>query len=152
MKEVRIGQRQSDPSYARIEVRADSPKKLQELLEGILPHGAVPTHICDCETVPADLDGCFTEGFYCTTNFRTQVRLHGEWIEVEDQERDCGSLVDSEGAAARCVPMASVRKGDRVVVGHQGIRVFPAEAEARRDLFEFMSSPVSSEKPKGVSV
>jgi lysine-ketoglutarate reductase/saccharopine dehydrogenase-like protein (TIGR00300 family) len=48
--------------------------------------------------------------------------------------------------------MTAVQLGDRVVVGRQGLRVFPAEPAARHDLFEFMSSPVSSERPKGVSV
>ena len=75
------------------------------------------------------MDGAFPEGFYSTTNFRTQVRLGGEWIDVEDQEMDCGILVDPEGGAARCVPMADVRKGDRIVVGRQGLRVFPAETD-----------------------
>ena len=55
-------------------------------------------------------------------------------------------------AFARCVPMAEVKKGDRIVVGRQGLRVFPAETTARQNLFEFMASPVSSEKPKGVTV
>jgi lysine-ketoglutarate reductase/saccharopine dehydrogenase-like protein (TIGR00300 family) len=71
---------------------------------------------------------------------------------VEDQEMDCGILIDPEGAAARCIPMAEVRKGDRIVVGRLGLRVFPADTNARRNLFEFMGSPVSSEKPKGVTV
>ena len=65
---------------------------------------------------------------------------------------DCGILVDSEGAAARCLAMTDVRKGDSMVVGRQGLRVFPAETNARQSLFEFMASPVSSEKPKGVTV
>ena len=65
---------------------------------------------------------------------------------------DCGILVDPEGDAARCLPMTDVRKGDRIVVGRQGLRVFPAETPARQNLFEFMASPVSSEKPKGVTV
>src|SRR5205807_5699943 len=86
-----------------------------------------------------------------TTNYRTQIRMHGEWIDVEDQEMDCGILVDPEGAA-RCLPMADVHKGDPIVVGRQGLRVFPAETNARQSLFEFMASPVSSEKPKGVTV
>jgi lysine-ketoglutarate reductase/saccharopine dehydrogenase-like protein (TIGR00300 family) len=60
--------------------------------------------------------------------------------------------VDAEGTAARCVPMTDVRRGDRVVVGRKGLRVFPAETTARHSLFEFMASPVSSEKPKGVTV
>src|SRR5260370_41881713 len=37
-------------------------------------------------------------------------------------------------------------------VGGKGFRVFPAETNARQSLFEFMASPVSSEKPKGVTV
>src|SRR5579875_3022980 len=152
LKDIRIGQRQSDPSYARIEVRADSSEKLREILDTIHDHGAVPVAVSDCQTALADMDGAFPEGFYSTTSFRTQVRLRGEWIDVEDQEMDCGILVDAEGTSARCIPMAEVRLGDRIVVGRQGLRVFPAETTARSNLFEFMASPVSSEKPKGVTV
>jgi lysine-ketoglutarate reductase/saccharopine dehydrogenase-like protein (TIGR00300 family) len=152
IKDIRVGQRQSDPSAARIEVRADSAEKLRRILDAIHDHGAVPTHVADCRTVTADVAGAFPDGFYSTTNFRTQVRLGGEWIEVEDQEMDCGILIDPEGGAARCIPMTAVQVDDKMVVGRQGLRVFPAEPAARTDLFEFMSSPVSSERPKGVSV
>jgi len=152
LKDIRIGQRQADPSHARIEVRAPSTEVLHEILDQIHDHGAMPVNPRSCSVVAADLDGAFPEGFYSTTNYRTQVRLGGEWIEVEDQEMDCGILVDAEGTSARCVPMTEVRKGDRLVVGRQGLRVFPAETTARQNLFEFMASPVSSEKPKGVTV
>jgi lysine-ketoglutarate reductase/saccharopine dehydrogenase-like protein (TIGR00300 family) len=152
LKDIRIGQRQQDPSHARIEVRAPTPEVLSQILDVIHDHGAVPVTAADCATVAADMDGAFPETFYSTTSFRTQVRLGGEWIDVEDQEMDCGILVDPKGQAARCVPMAEVRKGDRIVVGRQGLRVFPAETSARQNLFEFMASPVSSEKPKGVTV
>lgn len=152
IEDFKIGKSQDDPSYVRIEVRADSASKLERVLADILPHGAVPVHAKDCTVVPADMDGAFPEGFYCTTNFRTQVRLRGEWIEVEDQEMDCGIVVDAEGTSARCVPMVEVRLGDRVVVGHGGIRVFHIDAaERKQSLFEFMTSAVSSEKPKMVS-
>jgi lysine-ketoglutarate reductase/saccharopine dehydrogenase-like protein (TIGR00300 family) len=152
IKDIRIGQHQNDPSYARIEVRADSAPALQEILDVIHDHGAAPAAVQDCTWQQADMDGAFPEGFYSTTNYRTQVRLGGEWIEVEDQEMDCGILVDPEEKAARCVPMAEVCKGDKIVVGRQGLRVLPAETTARQNLFEFMASPVSSEKPKGVTV
>src|SRR6516225_11922115 len=152
IKDIRIGQRQTDTSYARIEVRAESGDKLREILDAIHDHGAAPVAVRDCQTVAADMDGAFPEGFYSTTSFRTQVRLGGEWIDVEDQEMDCGILVDAEGTAARCIPMTDVRVGNRIVVGRQGLRVFPAETSARQNLFEFMASPVSSEKPKGVTV
>jgi lysine-ketoglutarate reductase/saccharopine dehydrogenase-like protein (TIGR00300 family) len=152
IKDIRIGQRQDDTSYARIEVRAPGAEALRDVLDAIHDHGAVPVADQDCATVEADMDGAFPEGFYSTTNYRTQVRLGGEWVEVEDQEMDCGILVGPEGAEARCVPMADVRRGDRVVVGRKGLRVLPAETAARHSLFEFMASPVSSEKPKGVTV
>ncbi len=152
LKDIRIGERQQDPSHVRIEIRAKNAEVLHDVLAAIHDHGAVPVSTQDCRVVPADMDGAFPEDFYSTTNYRTQVRLHGEWIDVEDQEMDCGILVDPEGAAARCVAMANVRKGDGIVVGREGIRVVPAESNIRQNLFEFMASPVSSEKPKGVTV
>jgi lysine-ketoglutarate reductase/saccharopine dehydrogenase-like protein (TIGR00300 family) len=152
LRDIRIGQRQSDASYAKIAVQAPSAEVLHDILDAIHDHGATPTNPQDCRTVPADMDGAFPEDFYSTTSFRTQVRLGGEWIEVEDQEMDCGILIDPEGGAARCLPMALVKKGDRIVVGKQGLRVLPAETAVRANLFEFMASPVSSEKPKGVTV
>jgi lysine-ketoglutarate reductase/saccharopine dehydrogenase-like protein (TIGR00300 family) len=153
IKQFRVGKRQDDPSHVRLEVRADSPEVLERVLAEIHPHGAVPVHTADCVSVPADVPGAFPEGFYSTTNFRTEVRLGGEWVEVEDQEMDCGIVIDPQGGAARCVPMASVKPGDRIVVGRTGTRVFPIDAtEKKQDLFEFMTSAVSSEKPKAVSV
>src|SRR5262249_2117069 len=152
IRDIRVGQRQTDTSYARIEIKAETAEILDAVLDAIHHHGAVPTEEADCQTALADIPGAFPENFYSTTNFRTQVRLNGEWIDVEDQEMDCGILIDPEGLAARCVPMTSVKIGDRIVVGRRGLRVFPAESTARHELFEFMSSPVSSEKPKAVNV
>jgi lysine-ketoglutarate reductase/saccharopine dehydrogenase-like protein (TIGR00300 family) len=49
--------------------------------------------------------------------------------------------------------MTSVTVGQRILVGRGGTRVFPPDGESRRhELFEFMASPVSSERPKAVSV
>jgi lysine-ketoglutarate reductase/saccharopine dehydrogenase-like protein (TIGR00300 family) len=152
IKDIKIGQRGSDPSHAKIEVRAPTADRLHEILGLIHDHGAVPFHMADCATVAADLDGAFPDGFYCTTNFRTQVRVGGQWLDVLEQEMDCGIVIDPAPKLARCVPMARIRKGDQVVVGLKGVRVFPEAAQRRTDLFEFMASPVSSEKPKGATV
>jgi len=152
IKDIKIGQRQTDPSHARIEVRAGSAELLRELLDAIHDHGAGPVAAQDCNLVAADMNGAFPEGFYSTTSHRTQVRLDGEWVEVEDQEMDCGILVDVQEAAARCIPMTEVQLGDRIVVGKRGLRVLPAESLLRHNLFDFMASPVSSEKPKGVAL
>jgi lysine-ketoglutarate reductase/saccharopine dehydrogenase-like protein (TIGR00300 family) len=152
IKDIRLGQRQVDPSHVRIEVRADSDAQLEEILAAIHDHGAVPTIARDCAHEPADMDGAFPEHFYSTTNYRTQVRLAGHWVEVDDQEMDCGIVLDPHAQKARCVAMVHVKKGDPIVVGRHGLRVMPAEPAARRHLFEFMSSSVSSEKPKGATV
>ncbi len=153
IEEFKLGEKQDDPSSARIQVTADTPAKLDAILAEIHPHGAVSANPKDCAVLPADIAGAYPDGFYCSTNFRTQVRLSGDWVDVEDQEMDCGILVDGDGKAARCVPMTGVRVGDRILVGRAGTRVFPPEAEARKhNLFEFMASPVSSERPKAVSV
>lgn len=152
VKDIRVGLRQADTSYARLEVRAPDPQRLEDILDAIHDHGAVPVAARECRWEEADLDGAFPEGFYSTTNHRTQVRLEGEWVEVQDQEMDCGIVLDPQAKTARCVPMANIRKGDRVVVGRNGLRVLPAETTARKHLFEFMGSSVSSEKPKGVTV
>ncbi|MFO0965759.1 MAG: TIGR00300 family protein [Gemmataceae bacterium] len=152
VKEIRIGEKQSDPSYARLEVKAPTEAALEAILDAIHDHGAVPVESSDCSFVSADMDGAFPDHFYSSTNYRTQVRLDGDWIDVADQEMDCGVLIDPAARTARCIPMIRVRKGDRIVVGREGLRVFPAEASARQHLFEFMNSSVSSEKPKGVTV
>src|SRR4029453_7434421 len=50
------------------------------------------------------------------------------------------------------VPMSDVLKGEQVVVGSQGIRVQPLDRGRSGEVFEFMSSQVSSEKPQGLIV
>jgi lysine-ketoglutarate reductase/saccharopine dehydrogenase-like protein (TIGR00300 family) len=152
IKDIKIGQRGSDPSQTRIEVRAPTADRLHEILGVIHDHGAVPVHPADCMLVAADVDGAFPEGFYASTNFRTQVRVGGQWVDVQEQEMDCGIRVDPAAHSARCVPMVHVRRGEQYVVGLKGVRVFPEHGQRKTDLFEFMASPVSSEKPKGATV
>jgi lysine-ketoglutarate reductase/saccharopine dehydrogenase-like protein (TIGR00300 family) len=171
IKRITIGQDRSDPSYALVEVRAGSPELLAQILAQIADHGAAPTTTQDCRLVAADMDAAFPEGFYSTTNQRTEVRLSGEWVELADQEMDCGVVVEGAGSqeqgagsktpaskqfrapAARCVPMIDVKRGMQIVLGHAGVRVFPQDrGEVRPHDFTFMSSGVSTEKPKGVLI
>jgi len=153
IKRIAIGQARNDPSYALLEVSAPSNELLEEIVGQIADHGAVTTASQDCRLVAADIEGAFPEGFYSTTNQRTEVRLAGHWIEVIDQEMDCGVLVDRQAQTARAVAMSDVKIGDLFVVGHAGTRVFPEmrETEDRR-MFEFMGSSVSTEKPKGLAI
>jgi lysine-ketoglutarate reductase/saccharopine dehydrogenase-like protein (TIGR00300 family) len=169
---IAIGQDRRDPSYALIQVSAPGDEALEAILAKIADHGAVPVAKRDCRLVPADMDGAFPEGFYSTTNQRTQIRLGGHWIDVADQEMDCGIAVSgaanwrlataddqtsaprpqAPAPAARCIPMIDVCRGMPIVTGHAGVRVFPVEREAVRSDFAFMASGVSTEKPKGALV
>ncbi|MGE3314144.1 MAG: TIGR00300 family protein [Planctomycetaceae bacterium] len=151
--DVRVGSRRNDPSYARLDVIANTHSELEEILASIGRHGAVPVQQQDCRLVSADMDAAFPEGFYATTNQDTEIRLGGQWIPVARQEMDCGIRVDLETRSARCVPMLEVKTGDMILVGRAGTRVHPLERDTNgQDTFGFMSSAVSSEKPKGVTV
>jgi len=152
IKKFTIGQARSDPSFALVEVRTTSPGLLADILGQIADHGAVPTSQQDCQLVAADMDGAFPEGFYSSTNQRTEVRIRGQWIEVADQEMDCGVAVDRDTQIARCVAMSDVAAGTLFVIGHGGVRAFPQERSGQRQEFEFMGSSVSTEKPKGVAI
>jgi lysine-ketoglutarate reductase/saccharopine dehydrogenase-like protein (TIGR00300 family) len=152
IKKITVGQARSDPSFALIEVRAPDARLLGEILAQISDHGAVPTAQQDCQLVAADIAGAFPEGFYSSTNQRTEVRIGGKWIEVKNQEMDCGIAVDVASQAAACTPMIEVVAGTQFVVGHAGVRVFPEERSSERQGFEFMGSSVSTEKPKGVAI
>jgi lysine-ketoglutarate reductase/saccharopine dehydrogenase-like protein (TIGR00300 family) len=150
---ITVGQARSDPSYALVEVHANSGELLARILAQIADHGAVPTTTRDCRLVPADMDGAFPEGFYSSTNQRTEVRLAGKWVEVADQEMDCGVVVDETKGTARCIPMIDVKQGMPIILGHAGVRVYPQDrGEVRPHDFTFMSSGVSTEKPKGALI
>jgi lysine-ketoglutarate reductase/saccharopine dehydrogenase-like protein (TIGR00300 family) len=147
--EVRIGKTSLDPSSARIAVTGDDDV-LGPLLDELQVHGANRTVQEDARLVAADRDGVLPPGFYSTTNLASDVRIDGTWLPVENPEMDC-ALVITAGRALTA-PMHRVRAGDQVVVGSDGVRVH-APAHARdTQVFEFMASEVSSEKPKALLV
>jgi lysine-ketoglutarate reductase/saccharopine dehydrogenase-like protein (TIGR00300 family) len=150
--EVAIGHRREDPSRARVRVSAATQEALDALLGRIKQLGAVPMVEQEAVLVPADIDGAFPENFYCTTNLQTFIRHHGRWIEVERPEMDCGIVVDPKRQIASTLAVHRVKKGDLIAIGHQGVKVTPLERSPERNVFEFMASSVSSEKPKGVVI
>jgi len=152
IEKISIGHNRSDPSYSLIEVRAATEERLQAILAEIADHGATPVNTQDARLVAADIAGAFPESFYSTTNQRTEIRNGGRWIEVQNQEMDCGVLVDVAAGTAVCKAMTDVKIGEQYVVGHAGVRVLPEAREAETHGFEFMNSPVSTEKPKGVAI
>ena len=148
VQEIRVGRKKSETSYARLEIRADSPEILDQLVRRARRIGATVPVVEQVRTEPVLVDGVFPEGFYSTTNLETLVRINSDWVQVENPEMDLGIVVDFEAGTARNVPIADVLKGDQAVVGHQGIRVMPlARRREQKEAFAFMGSTVSSEKP-----
>jgi lysine-ketoglutarate reductase/saccharopine dehydrogenase-like protein (TIGR00300 family) len=152
--DIQVGHRRADRSYARIQIDASTPGLLDRVLAKIKEHGALPLETEDesVELEAAPADGVFPDHFYATTNLITWVRVKDRWIEVELPEMDCGIRVDLTAMRSECVPIHRVKKGDLIVVGHRGVKVDPLERRVPREAFEFMSSPVSTEQPKGLLI
>ena len=149
--ELNLGHSHEDLSEARLEITTDTEEQLVELIEMLRQHGANPDTVEDALIVEADCDGAFPEGFYSTTNLETEIRVDGTWLRVVHPEMDCGIVV--ENGSARTMPMSEVRRGMAVVMRGLGIRVLPLERPAdAKQSFEFMSSDISSEKPKALLV
>jgi lysine-ketoglutarate reductase/saccharopine dehydrogenase-like protein (TIGR00300 family) len=145
-----VGRTPTDPSYARLLVKADTAEAVEALVQSLMGLGMRRMEAGEAELVPADMDGVFPEGFYSTTNLDTEVRVGGSWLRVENPEMDCGITV-ADGRA-RTLPMSDVRKGDPIVISSRGVRVSPLDRGRSGEVFEFMSSQVSSEKPQGLIV
>ncbi|MBI3947249.1 MAG: TIGR00300 family protein [Armatimonadetes bacterium] len=146
--DVDIGQRRQDPSRARIRVMAPDDEHLESILTAVRTHGAEVPGEGDVQLAPAPCDGVFPEGFYVTTNYPARIRCQGRWIEVEHPRMDCGLRVDPEAGRAETAKFGQVRAGDCFVIGGRGVHVMPPARGRERNVFEFMSSDVSSEKPK----
>ena len=152
IREIKIGERRADQSYARIEVSGPTHETLDELVLRLRQHGAEITEKVDVQLALAPADGIFPADFYVTTNQQTFITLDGKEIEVHPAIMDSGIAVDREAGRATAVKFYEVRKGMKMVSGHQGIRVAPVQrSTARTDAFEFMSN-VSVEQPKSAII
>jgi lysine-ketoglutarate reductase/saccharopine dehydrogenase-like protein (TIGR00300 family) len=145
---IHVGKRKDETSLAKMRVTAPSDKVLTEILDELQALGAELMGAEDVETEPAPRDGALPPDFYSTTNLPTEVRLGGEWVPVDGTEMDLAVVVDRAAGRACTRPMIRVRKGESVAVRHNGIRVLPLERARGGEIFSFMNSAVSSEKPK----
>ena len=142
-----MGRTNLDPSRAVIDVSAGDPDELDRLLADLHQHGVNRADVTDAQLEECRVDGVLPAGFYATTNLETDVHTGGRWQSVVNPEMDCAVVVGDE---VRTVPMHRVRAGDRVVMGETGVRVHPPRPASGATMFEFMSSDVSSEKPKAL--
>ncbi len=153
VEELRVGQHKTDASYCRLQVAAADADKLDRIVRRAKELGAAAAddHPAELAEIPAD--GVYPERFYSSSNLTTLVLLaNRRWITVERQEMDCAIAVDEKAERAWCLPFSQARRGLRVVVGHAGIRILPLERSRQVEIFGFMTSEVSIEKPKKVLI
>lgn len=147
--EIKIGQNRVDQSFARIEVSAPAHETLDDIVLRLRQHGAEVVEKKDVELAPAPADGVFPNDFYVTTNQQTFVTIDGSEIEVRPALMDCAVVVNRGERRATAKKFHEVRRGMEIVTGHQGIRVVPVQrSTSHTDVFEFMSTNISLEKPK----
>lgn len=146
MEDISVGKTRAEQSRVRIRVIAPDTATLEGILANIEREGANRIDQGNVRLKPAPMDGVFPDGFYCTTNLPTRVRIASDWLNVEKIEMDCGIVVEDNHAVT--TPMNHVKSGQLVVVGHDGVRVEARPRSEAPGVFEFMASAVSSEKPK----
>lgn len=157
IERLEVGKDSGDESYARILVTADDEERLATIVMRLNAHGVNMVEPGEAVVREVDADGVFPVDFYSTTNLPTQVRLEGHWVDVQQPEMDCGLVVTGSPAggdlAVRTIAISDARQGDRVVCGPSGVRVVREIAKTDEDqVFEFMNSEVSSEKPQALLV
>jgi lysine-ketoglutarate reductase/saccharopine dehydrogenase-like protein (TIGR00300 family) len=148
IQELQVGQHKTDPSSCRIEVFADTELQLDEIVRQARGLGAMALAEEPVRTQRVEQPGVYPEGFYSSSNLPTQILLNGGWLQVERQEMDCAIAIDRQARRAWCVPFYEATPGLELVVGHSGVRVMPLERSRQAEIFSFMSSEVSAEKPK----
>lgn len=146
--EFSVGKKKKDSSYARLLIQGNDRDHLHQILESIYRDGAQPVSVQEVLLEPADEDMVMVDNFYSTTNNATQIYYDGSWINVQEMMMDKCIVVDTERKAAVCKMIRDIKKGDMMVVGEQGVRIIPQERPREGvDIFQFMSSSSSSERP-----
>ncbi len=139
-----IGRTPADESHLEIAVSAPTAERLERIVDNLLTHGCASRQEHPVRLAPSEADGTVPDDFYSTTNHPTEILHQGGWIQVADQRMDACLVV--EDGRARCVKLRDMKKGQRVVVGHEGIRVHPPTKRVDRMDFAFMDNEVSSER------
>ena len=146
--EFSVGKKKKDSSYARLLIQGNHRDHLHQILESVYREGAQPVSVQEVILEPADEDMVMVDNFYSTTNNATQIYYDGSWINVQEMMMDKCIVVDTERKAAVCKMIRDIKKGDMMVVGEQGVRIIPLERPREGvDIFQFMSSSSSSERP-----
>jgi lysine-ketoglutarate reductase/saccharopine dehydrogenase-like protein (TIGR00300 family) len=152
IEELKVGQHKTDTSLCRMEIIATSAEQLDRIVRRARSLGATAESEEAAQLEKVAVEGVFPEGFYSTSNLPTEVLLGNRWAQVENIEMDTAIAVDRKAQRAWCIPFQDAKAGMEVVVGYKGVRVTPLERSRQTEIFSFMGSEVSAEKPKKVLI
>ena len=143
---ISVGKLKTDESYAKLKIIGKNNAHLNEIITALHREGATTKTQKNCKTKTATRNMVFPDNFYSTTNNHTSIYHNNKWINVDNMMMDKCIIV--KGNKATCVPIREVRKGDKVLIGEDGIKVStPERPREGMNVFQFMGSGSSSERP-----
>ena len=146
-----LGLERQSTSSAEVRISAPDHEVMEKIVSQLIEIGAIipKDDGIDAVTETCDLDGVAPDDFYVSNIYPTEVRVKDRWIRVQKQRMD-GAIVitDGDNASAECKILRDLNKGDRVVVGVDGIRTIRKKAnrDKVKEEFSFMGAGVSSER------
>ena len=143
---ISVGKLKTDESYAKLRIIGKNDAHLNEIITALHREGATTKTQKNCKTRVATKNMLFPDNFYSTTNNHTTIYHNNKWIDVDNMMMDKCIVVT--GNKAKCVPIREVKKGDKVIIGEDGIKVStPERPREGMNVFQFMGSGSSSERP-----
>jgi lysine-ketoglutarate reductase/saccharopine dehydrogenase-like protein (TIGR00300 family) len=148
-----LGEQRQSTSAAEVKVSAPDHEVMEGILSLLIDLGAVdlPQDERDAILEPVVQNGVAPDDFYVSTIYPTEVRIHGEWVRVDNQRMD-GAIAITQtqsGWKAECKILRDLLVGEQVITDVLGIRTIrKTESRELRNSqeFSFMSSGVSSER------
>lgn len=159
-----LGQQRQSLSRVDFQLSAPSSEAMEAIIGQLIPLGSTLTEGMkrgDAKCVEVVEDGVAPDDFYVTNIYPTEVRFQGRWVRLANQRMD-GCIVMTTGAdgpVADLKLIRNLRRGDKVVVGVDGIQTVrqPESRDGRGEVqeagpsipkeeFGFMGAGVSSER------
>jgi lysine-ketoglutarate reductase/saccharopine dehydrogenase-like protein (TIGR00300 family) len=148
-----LGEQRQSTSAAEVRVSAPSHEVMEEIISLLIDLGAVdlPQDERDAKLEPVIQSGVAPDDFYVSTIYPTEVRIHGEWVKVQNQRMDGAIAItkSTDGYIAKCKILRDLEVGEQIIVDVLGIRTIrKTESREQRNSqeFSFMSGGVSSER------
>ncbi len=148
-----LGVERQSTSNADVRISAPDHEVMEKIMGQLIEIGAIVPEEDGKKAVTetCELDGVAPDDFYVSNIYPTEVKVNDRWIRVQKQRMD-GAIViseDANGVRAECRILRDLQKGDRVVVGIDGIRTVRKKSNREhkaKEEFSFMGAGVSSER------